>query len=63
MEGPTSLFYNNSPIVINTTTLESTLKKKHISFTYHRFIESQVAGTDQITKEGTVTNLADIITK
>ena len=63
MEGPTSLFCDNSAVVINTTTPESTLKRKHTSICYHRCREAQAAGTVQITKEGTLTNLADMLTK
>ena len=63
MEGPTSLFCDNSAVVINTTTPESTLKRKHTSIAYHRCREAQAAGTVQIAKEGTLTNLADMLTK
>ena len=63
MEGPTSLFCDNSAVVINTTTPESTLKRKHTSICYHRCREAHAAGTVQITKEGTLTNLADMLTK
>ena len=63
MEGPTSLFCDNSAVVINTTTPESTLKRKHTSIAYHRCREAQAAGIVQITKEGTQTNLADMLTK
>ena len=63
MEGPTSLFCDNSAVVINTTTPESTLKRKHTSICYHRCREAHAAGIVQITKEGTLTNLADMLTK
>ena len=63
MEVPTSLFCDNSAVVINTTTPESTLKRKHTSICYHRCREAHAAGVVQITKEGTLTNLADMLTK
>ena len=63
IEGPTSLFCDNSAVVINTTTPESTLKRKHTSISYHRCREAQAADIIQITKEGTRTNLADLLTK
>ena len=45
MEEPTSLFCDNSAIVINTTTPEYTLKRKHTSIVYHRYREAQAVGT------------------
>ena len=63
MEGFTNLLCDNNNIVLNTNTPESTLKRKHTSIDYHCFIEAQVAGIVQITKEGTLTNLVDMLTK
>ena len=47
----------------NTSVPESTLKKKHLSYAYHRCREAVAAGTVRIAKEGTATNLADLFTK
>ena len=63
IEGPTSLFCDNSAVVINTIKPESTLKQKDTSICYHQCREAQAAGIVQITKEGTLTNLADMLTK
>ena len=63
MEGPTSLFCDNSAVVINTTTPESTLKRNHTSIAYHRCREAHAAGTVQIAKEITLINLAGMLTK
>ena len=60
---PTNLFCDNSSVVLNTTTPESTLSKRHNSIAYHRCREAQAAKIVQVTKEGTNTNLADILTK
>ena len=62
MEGPTSLLCDNSDVVINTTTPELTIKRKHISIAYHRCREAQATSIVQITKRGTLTNLADMLT-
>ena len=63
IDGPTNLFCDNNSVVLNTTTPESTLSKRHNSIAYHRCREAQAAGTVQVAKEGTKTNLADILTK
>ncbi len=63
MEGPTSLFCENSAVDINTTTPESTLKRKHTSIAYHHCMEAQAANIVKIDKEGTLKNLADMLTK
>ena len=42
---------------------ESTLKKKHLSVAYHRCREAQAAGTVQVVKEVTDTNISDFFTK
>ena len=39
------------------------MKRKHTVIAYHVRKEAQVAGTVQITKEGTLTNLANMLTK
>ena len=62
-EGPTNVFCDNNAVVINSTRPESTLKRKHNSVAYHRVREAQAGGIVRIAKEGTSTNLADMLTK
>ena len=63
LEGPCNVFCDNNAVVQNTSRPESTLKKKHLSVSYHRCREAQAAGTVKIAKEGTNTNIADMFTK
>jgi hypothetical protein len=63
IEGPTNVFCDNDAVCKNTTSPESTLKKKHHSIAYHRCREAVAAGTVRIAKEDTKTNLADLFTK
>ena len=63
IEGPTNVFCDNEAVFNNTTTPESTLKKKHNSICYHRCREAVAAKGMRVAKEGTLTNLADLFTK
>ena len=63
LDGPTSVFCDNKSAVDNTTKPESPLKKKHNAIAYHKARESIAAGTIRIAKEGTKTNIADMMTK
>jgi hypothetical protein len=63
IEGPTNVFYDNKAVCKNTTRPESTLTKKHHSIAYHGSQEAVAAGTIRVSKEDTLTNLADIFTK
>ncbi len=63
VEGPTNVFCDNEAVCKNTTKPESVLSKKHHSISYHRGREAAAAGTIRVTKEGTLTNLADLFTK
>jgi hypothetical protein len=63
MEGPTNVFCDNDAVCKNTTSPESTLKKKHHSIAYHRCREAVATGTIRIAKEDTKTNLSDLFTK
>lgn len=63
MDGPANMFCDNEAVVTNTTAPESTLKKKHVAICYHRVREANAMGMVRIAKEGTHTNLADILTK
>ena len=57
-----SVFCDNSAVVTNARP-EATLKKKHAAINFHRVREAIAAGTIRVAKEGTQTNLADILTK
>ena len=63
LEGPTNIFCDNESVFKNASIPDSTLKKKHTSICYHRSREAVAAGTVQIAKEGTTTNLSDLFTK
>ena len=63
IERPTNVFCDNETVFKNTSIPDSTLKKKHTSICYHQAREAVAAGTMQVTKEGTATNLADLFTK
>lgn len=63
IEGSTSVFCDNNSVVVNSSSPESVLKKKHNAISYHRVREAQAAGTIRIAFENGVTNLADIFTK
>jgi hypothetical protein len=63
IEGPTNVFCNNEAVCKNMTRPESTLTKKHYSIAYHRSQEAVAAGTVRVSKEDTLTSLADIFTK
>ena len=63
LEGPTNVFCDNEAVFKNTSTPESTLKKKHVSISYHRAREAVASGMIRVAKEGTFTNLSDLFTK
>ncbi len=63
IDGPTNVFCDNEAVYKNTSISESTLKKKHHSIAYHRCCEAVAAGTGRVAKEGTKTNLSDLLTK
>jgi hypothetical protein len=63
LDGPASVFCDNNSVVINASTPESQLKKKHNAIAYHRVREACAAKTIRIAKEGTATNLSDLFTK
>ena len=63
IEGPTNVFCDNEAVCKNGTRPESTLTKKHHSIAYHRTREAVAAETIRVSKEGTLTNLADLFTK
>ncbi len=63
IDGPTNVFYANPPVCKSTTRPKATLTKKRHSIAYHRSREAFAAGTVRVSKEDTLTNLADIFTK
>jgi hypothetical protein len=60
---PADIFCDNEAMVINCSTPESTIKKKHHNIGYHFNREAVASGTIRIAKENTETNLADLFTK
>jgi hypothetical protein len=63
IDGSASVFCDNMSVVMNTTRLESTLKKKNNAIACHRVCKAVTAGIMCITKVSTKTNLADMLTK
>ncbi len=63
IDGPANVFCNNNSVVINSTILKSTLKKKHNAIAYHRVHKAVAAQMLQIAKVHTSENLADLLTK
>jgi hypothetical protein len=63
VNGPTNIFCDNKAVTKNASLPESTLKKKHHSIAYHRCREAVAAETVRVAKEGTDTNLSDLLTK
>jgi len=63
VDGPTLLYCDNQSVVHNAQHPESTLKKKHISISFHKIREAVAAGVVEIHKIGTNENLADVLTK
>ena len=63
IEGLTNIFCDNEAVYKNTSISESVLRKKHHSISYHRCREAVTAGAVRIAKEGTKTNLSDLLTK
>jgi hypothetical protein len=63
LDGPANVFCDNQAVVLNASLPESTLKKKHVAICYHRIREACAMDMIRIAKEGTKTNLADLLTK
>ena len=57
------MFCDNKAVYKNASTPESTFKKKNVSIFYHKCREYVTDGLDRISKEGTATNLADLLSK
>ena len=54
---------DNEDVYNNTLTPESKLNKKNVSICYHKCRKDVAAEVDRISKEGTATNLPDLLTK
>jgi hypothetical protein len=63
LEGPTDMYCDNQAVVLNCTTPESQLKKKHHSVAYHFNRQAVATGTIRLAHELGETNLADLFTK
>ena len=63
IQGPTNVYCDNEAVVSNSSLVESTLKKKHLSVSYHKTRECGAKGAVRIGYESTETNLADTCTK
>ena len=63
LKGPTNVYCDNEAVVSNSSLAESTLKKKHLSVSYHKTRECGAKGAVRIGYESTETNLADTCTK
>ena len=61
IDSAANVFCNNEAVYKTTVLSKSTLKKKHLSITYHRYREAMAAGTIRIIKQGTDKNLADYL--
>ena len=57
------VFGDNNSVVLNCSSPESTLKKKHLSINYNYVRECVAAGISLVYKVGTDENLADLFTK
>ena len=63
IDGPAKVYGDNNAVVLNSSSPESTLKKKHHSINYHYVRECDMAGIGLIFKVDTGSNLADLFTK
>ena len=63
LAGPAYVYGDNMYVIHNTTSPESTLKKKHNSIAYHFVREGVARGEWIITYVKSKDNLADILTK
>ena len=63
IQGPTNVYCDNEAVVSNSSLAESTLKKKHLSVSYHKTRECGAKGAVRIGYTSTEMNLADTCTK
>lgn len=58
-----AVFCDNLAVGVTNSRPEATLKKKHAAINFHRVREALAVGTIKVAKEGTHTNLANILMK
>ena len=63
LEGPARVFCDNEAVYKGAAIPDSTLKKKHNSIAYHKVRSSVACNILTVYKEGTESNLADLLTK
>ena len=63
IQGPTNIYCDTEAVISNSSLVESTLKKKHLSVSYHKTRECYDKGAVLIEYEFTDLNLADTCTK
>ena len=63
IKGPTNVYCDNEAVVSNSSLVDLTLKKKHISVCYHKTREYYAKGVVRIGYKSTATNLTDVCTK
>ena len=63
VEGPTNIYCDNEVVVSNSSLVESTLKKKHLSVCYYKTSECYAKGAVHIGYKSIEPNLADVYTK
>ena len=62
INGVTNIFCDNIDVCVNTMRTESTQTKKNHIFSYHHIQESVAVGTERVSKDHTLTNLAGMFT-
>ena len=60
IDGSTNIVCDNEAVYVNTTRPELTLSKKHHSIAYHCAQEAAAAENIKVSKEHTLTNLAEL---
>ena len=63
IKGPTNVYCDNEAVVSNSSLAEPTLKKKHLSVSYHKTRACGAKGAVRIGYESTETNLTDTCTE
>ena len=63
IDGPCNVFCDNEAVTKSAMNPDTTLKKRHISISFHQAREAVAAGIMLVFYEGTKTNHADLFTK
>ena len=63
VNGSMNIFCDNGAVCVNNIRPDLALSKKHHSIPYHHEQEAVASGRVRLSKEHTLTNLADIFTK